>query len=282
MCLILEEYQPLLSYFLSVIIHFYRNDYGAGIDFIGFLHISQLAVFFQLSHSHQSQIHQTYELICSACKNLFSGIEITLVGGLNRRTIISVTELYVSQFCGKSGMTAVVGPVGIQHTNLCHGRISLLITTEIILDMQEILEGHSQAKGIIQLAQLSLFHLTESVKDRHICRVIIYGDQSLRLHQISLPGIYRVDTISFDFSKFFIGNIAYKQIGNSSLDDRLFILVQEFHTLHCRICSLIELTGQEFYRKYSAAFRNLNCFLIQIIYRRFRKYGLTCFGKYFI
>ena len=281
-CLILEEYQPLLGYFLSVIIHFYRYNYGAGIDLIGLFHIGQLAVFFQLSHSHQCQIHQTYELVTSACKDLCSGIQITLVSGLDRRTIISVTELYISQFCRESGMTAVVGPVGIQHTNLGHGRISLLITAEIILDMQEILKGHSQTKGIVQLTQFSLFHITETVKNRHISRIIIYSDQSLRLHQICLPGIYRVDTISFDFRKFFVRDITYQQISNCCLDDRLFILIQELHTLYCRICSLVELTGQKFYGKYSAAFRNLNGFLIQIIYRRFRKYGLTCFGKYFI
>ena len=48
-------------------------------------------------------------------------------------------------------MTAVIGPVCIQHTDLGHGRISLLFILKIILDMQEILEGHRKIQGIVEL-----------------------------------------------------------------------------------------------------------------------------------
>ena len=34
-------------------------------------------------------------------------------------------------------MTAVIGPVGIQHTDLGHGRITLLFVLKVILDMLE-------------------------------------------------------------------------------------------------------------------------------------------------
>ena len=48
-------------------------------------------------------------------------------------------------------MTAVVEPVGIQHTDLRHGRISLFLACKILLDMLEILQGHRKTKRIVQL-----------------------------------------------------------------------------------------------------------------------------------
>ena len=58
-------------------------------------------------------------------------------------------------------MTAVIGPVGIQHTDLGHGRITLLFVLKIILDMLEILEGHSQIQGTIQFFKYVLIHIAE-------------------------------------------------------------------------------------------------------------------------
>ena len=38
----------------------------------------------------------------------------------------------------------MVGPVGIQHTDLGHGRVAVLLACIIILDMLKIAERHSQ------------------------------------------------------------------------------------------------------------------------------------------
>ena len=132
---IFKEYKPLLCFLIGSVIHLHRNHNRAGIDFIGLFHIVQFAVFFQLSHCHQSQIHQADELIFSSCKNLFSGIQITLVGGFDGRTIITLPKLHICQLCGEGGMTAVVRPVCIQHSDFRHGRISLFILFKILLNM---------------------------------------------------------------------------------------------------------------------------------------------------
>ena len=47
-------------------------------------------------------------------------------------------------------MTAVIGPVGIEYADLGHGWISFFLAAEVILDMQEVFEGHGQSEGIIQ------------------------------------------------------------------------------------------------------------------------------------
>ena len=40
------------------------------------------------------------------------------------------------------GMTAVIRPVGIKYSDLCHGRITFFFVFEVVLDVLEILEGH--------------------------------------------------------------------------------------------------------------------------------------------
>ena len=140
MGLILEINQPLLG----LPVDFNRNYDGAGIDLVRFLLILKFSFFFQLSHSHQRQIHKTDELIISSFENLFMVSDILLIGFLNGCTIISVFEFYILKLRREGGMTAVIGPVGIQHTDLGHERVTVLLTSEVILDMLEILEGHSQ------------------------------------------------------------------------------------------------------------------------------------------
>ena len=82
MGLVLEEYEPLLRLLVIAIVHLNGYDYGAGVNLVGLLHVGKLAVLLQLSHSHQCKIHQADKLVRSACKNLSSGIQIALIGGL--------------------------------------------------------------------------------------------------------------------------------------------------------------------------------------------------------
>ena len=80
--LVLEKYQPLLGLSVIAVIHLHGNHYGAGVDLIGFFHVVKFAVFFQLPHCHQCQIHQADELVLSTLEDFFSGIQIALVSGL--------------------------------------------------------------------------------------------------------------------------------------------------------------------------------------------------------
>ena len=137
---ILEINQPLLG----LPVDFDRNYDGAGIDLVRFLLILKFSFFFQLSHSHQRQIHKTDELIISSFENLFMVSYVLLIGFLNGCAIISVFEFYILKLRREGGMTAVIGPIRIQHADLGHGRITVLLTSEVVLDMLEILEGHSQ------------------------------------------------------------------------------------------------------------------------------------------
>ena len=83
---------------MIAIVHLHRHDNGAGIDLIGLLHVLELAVLFQLSHRHQRKIHQADKLVLSACKYFLSGVQIALIGRLDRGTVIAFAEFHIRQF----------------------------------------------------------------------------------------------------------------------------------------------------------------------------------------
>ena len=159
-------------------------------------------------------------------------------------------------------MAAVIRPVGIQHPDLCHGRISLLFILKVILDMKEILEGHSQVQRSIKFFQLLLFHVFKAVKNLYIFRLLKFCHQSLRFRRVRLSGIHRVNAVVLNSCQLFIGNISLDHIGCCGTDDRLLVLFQKLDTLDCRVCSLIKLSRQIFHGKNPGSFCRFKGFLI--------------------
>ena len=139
MGLVLEEHQPLLGGRGSAhiaVVYLHRHHHGAGVDLIGLFHVLQLSFLFQLPHGHQRQIHQADELIPGTLSvDLLPGVQIAAVSGLDGGTIVPFPELHLRQLRGKGGMAAVVGPIGVQHPDLRHSGIALLVLPEILLNM---------------------------------------------------------------------------------------------------------------------------------------------------
>ena len=140
--LILKVNQP----FLRLTVYFNRYNDGAGVDLIGLFLIIQLALSLQTLHGKQCQIHQADKLVISSGIHAVVCFQIILVSFLDRSLIKALVKADILQLCGERGVTAVVAPVGIQHTDLRHGWIPLLLTSEIILNMEEILEGHCKVQ----------------------------------------------------------------------------------------------------------------------------------------
>ena len=203
----------------------YRYHDGAGIDLVRLLHIRKHAVVAQFLHCDQSQIHQADKLVISALIQLLSGIQIAHIAGFQRGTVVTVRKGNVLQLSRKRRMTAVIGPVGIQHADLGHGRIPVFLSLEIVLDMQKILKGHCQAQGIVQFLQCLLIHRAEAVKDLDISRLVIFRNQCRRFFQTGLAGIYRIDAVCFDPCKIVIRDITGDHIGHGRLDDRRFVFL---------------------------------------------------------
>ena len=101
------------------------------------------------------------------------------------------------QLGSKRGMPAVIGPVGIQYTDLGDGRIAVLVVLEMLLYKKEVTECHGQIQAVVQFPQCVFRHLPEPVKHSHIIRLRKYHLQRLRLLHSAFSGIYRVDAVFF-------------------------------------------------------------------------------------
>ena len=161
-------------------------------------------------------------------------------------------------------MTAVVGPVSIQHPDFRHRGIALLLFRKIILNMQKVLERHGKTKGFIQLLQLFLRHVhkvfpfREILQYDHIRRLLIGKRQRLRLYHAGFSRIHGIDTVCLDPRKLIIRHVSIDQISHCRFDDRFFVFLQKLHALHSGISPLVKLPRQELYGKYPSVFRNFN------------------------
>ena len=180
----------------------------------------------------------------------------------DRLFIITVTKLHILQFCGKCSMTAVIGPVGIQYTNLRHGRISLFFLFKVILDMLEIFEGHSQIQRTVKFMKSVFRHFVKSFKNADIRRIFELCHQSLWFFHTSFPGIHRVDAVALNRLKLRIIYLSFNHISGCGTDNWLLIFFQELYTLYGRICSLVKLPRQILYGKYLCTFRHREFFFI--------------------
>ena len=140
----------------------------------------------------------------------------------------------------------MVRPVCVEHTDLCHRRISVFLILKILLYMFKILDCHSKSEGIIQCLQLCLWHILEAIKDLHICRFLEVCNQSLRLCLVCDTGINRVYNILPNCLHLLFCHITLYYISCSCLDDRCLLLVQKLDTLLCRIRTLIKLSRKIF------------------------------------
>ena len=216
-CLILEVDQPL--FFFAV--HINRNNDTAGIDLIRFFLICKFTFRFQFFHCHQSKIHQADKFVIAIFVKYFSVCKIFFVSLNDWFFVIAFIKLHIGKLCGECGMTAVIGPVCIKYTDLCHGRITFFFVFKVILDVLEILEGHCKIQRIIQCFKVCFRHIFESVKDFDIFRFREYSNQCLRFLETCFTGIYRVDAMMFDRFKFFGCYISFYYISCCRADDRL-------------------------------------------------------------
>ena len=108
MCLILEEYEPLLGHGTIAVIHLNRHYNRAGINLVGYLHILKLTCHLKLLHTHKGYIHKTYIFIISTLVHLFHCIKVALIGCLNRLSVITLCEGHILKLCREGGVTTMI------------------------------------------------------------------------------------------------------------------------------------------------------------------------------
>ena len=271
---VLEHQKPVLI----LAVDFSCNMDRASIDLFAFVQLRQQATFFQDLCTDGSNIHQGLRTLCSLllAVDLHTGSQVTIISSLNCR----IVDFHIVQMGGESGMTAMVRPVCIYHTNLGNGRISVLLIMEIVLQELQVIQIHSKSQGIQQIREAMLIQGNKSVNGCYRLRCSIVNCQCFRLFQCSFPAFHCVDHIILDRSNVAFAQVALKGIDLCRTDHRALTLRQDLDTLCSRVGSLVELTGQRLYSKYiGIGGRNFLCGNIQL---RLRKYSLNRIVKQFL
>ena len=262
MGLVFKENQPLLGLGAPAVVHFDRDHDRAGVVFIGHFHVGELSVCLELLHAHNGQIHQTDRLVAAAGIQLTAGIGIALPGCLDGCAEIAVFKLNIFEFCGESGVTAVIRPIGVQHPDLGDGGIAVLCVTEIGLDKPEIRPGHGKAERGIQLLQCGRVHAGKAVKDLHIIGFRIFRVKSRGLVHTGLAGIHRVDAVGFDTVHILFCEVSGQQVGDRSAHHGLLFFIEELQALLSAVRALVKLTRQGLDGKHARPLGNLDRFFI--------------------
>ena len=172
-------------------------------------------------------------------------------------------------------MTAVIGPVCINHFDFCDGRISVF-ALEISLTYFDVVQIHCQTLICYKLCQCSFVHFAETIQCCHGSRNVIYHFQCICFCQSSFSGFHRVDNIFLDSFHISVAQITVQQVNFRALYQRSVLFGNDLDTFCCRVCSLVELTGQKFHCEHFRAV--LRDFCQQIIQLRFGKY--RCFAVF--
>ena len=241
--LILEIDEPL---FLHAV-HIDRDHDGACVDLVGFFLIVQLALRLQLLDTERCQIPEGYIFVIASLIHFVAVREIHLKCILQRLSHIAFFEVDLFQLCLECRVTAMIGPVRIENTDLRDGRISLLLVPIVLADEQEVLICHGQIQRVVEYLKIIQRHGSEALEFNDICRFRIIRGQCFRFHLIGDAGVYRIDAVVLYFCKIFIGNITDDHICGSGVNSRRFLLIEETDALLGGVGSLIELSGQIFY-----------------------------------
>ena len=228
---------------------------STGVDLLGLIELVEFALLAEHLSSQGADVHEVHGLraadALAVCKVLVIGIlqervlEGDLVdGGEERR------------------MTAVVGPVGVDHTDLGDGRVSVF-RLEVLLAERDVIGIHGKTEVFHHLCQLFPVFGDEPIHRLHGLRQVHLHGQGLRQFHGRLTGFDGVDDVLLDLGEFFIGDVTGEQVDLRGADARTVALERELDALLRGVRPLVELTGQVLDREDTVrAFRH---FLVEVV-----------------
>ena len=160
---VLEEQKPRLGFAVNLYIHFNR----AGVDLLGLVKLIELTLFSEVFHCKRCNIHKVYRL--SPAK-LFSCFNIVVIGLLNK----AVLKLNVVDSSQERCVTAMIRPVGVDHTDLGYSGISLF-EDKILLTESNVVLVHSKTVFAYKIGKLRFTVLAEPVESFNLGRYGIVG-----------------------------------------------------------------------------------------------------------
>ena len=192
-CFILEEKQPV---FLSAFgLHLDLNR--TGIDFLGFIQLGQLTFFFQNFCCDRTDIHQVNRLSSS---DGFSCSKISFISFLDQ----FIFEFDIIDSRIKCCMSAVIGPICVDHLDFRNSRISVLFI-EVSAAELDIRQIHCKTTCCDERIQFLITVVTEPFDGFNFGWKFVIHRQSFRQFQPCFTGFNCIDDIFFYRFQFIIG-----------------------------------------------------------------------------
>ena len=255
---ILEQEQPV---FLPAL----RLDLdldGAGVDLFRLVQSVQLALLFEDLRRDRPDVHQSHRFFALDER---SRIQITLIGRLQGL----VRKLHVVDHGIKSRMSAVIGPIGIDHLDLGNGRIPVL-ARKISPAAPAVRKVHRQPARSDQVCKLRVAVSAKALDRLDCLRDLIVHCQRFRQLQRRFPRFHRIDHIFLYFFDLFRTQISIDGIDLCGTHGRTFPAGNDLDAFRRRRRALIELSRQIFHRKQHVCLRQCFADLIQLRFRKNR------------
>ena len=186
---------------------------------------------------------------------------------------IVALNIYLSKLCGKSGMTAVVRPIGVNYLYLALRRVALL-ALEIVAHKNQVLFAHCKADLLVIIAYIFVRHIYKAVNRRYgeiLRHLLRQGVGNLHTSLSALNGIDDILAYSLKFAL----DYALESIEFGTFDKRTLRHRKQLHALHRAVCSLVILSGKIFDDKQLIPVK-LWHLLIQVVYGSFAENRRLC------
>ena len=245
---VLEQQQPV--FLVSVDLHF--DFHRTGVDLFRFVEFFEKSPFFEKFCGNRADIHEVFRF---GTAQFLPRRQIVVISVLQQ----FVLELYVVDRRKKRRMTAMIRPIGIDHTDLGERRIALF-GFEIILTELDIVFVHRQ-RVFFDKGRKSLFvQLQKSVKRFHFRGNRMVDFEGYGNGKTCLAALHGIDNVMFDRGKFRFGYVAVYRIHLCGTNDGTAAHGNKLNALRRRIGTLVELSGQILYRKYARTFKPCRAF----------------------
>ena len=265
-CFIFEEEQPVFLAVDGIDLHL---D-GAGIDFFRLIQVFQLSFLTESLDSRRCHIHQRHRALRVLAIDMDARLFVVFECFGNRGGKSTIFDFDRRELRGEGGMTAVVGPVGIEHTDFRHSRISLLFITEIVTDHREVVVTHGKAHVRNQSIDPCIIQRADTFDDGYCLRVFDGKIQRFRRSETGFAGLHRIHKEFQDLLAVTFCEMSVKGIDQRTTYTRAVFSCDDREALLRRIRSLVILPRQEFDADDEIALWQLCLYAID---RRFREYG---------
>ena len=243
--LVFEHEQPG---FLHAI-HVHVDFDGAGVDFLAHVDIGGLADLFKIFAAHGRHVHQIDGAGGSALAiHGFPGRKIPAEGPLHG----FLADIRMVDGGQEGGVAAVVGPVGVDHTDFRQGGVAML-GGEVIPAEGQVVVVHGQAVFLHEFVHLRRVHGGEAMQRFHMVGGVVDLLQGGLLGKVGLAALHGVDHMLFDAGQLVLRHGACEHVHPRRAHGGTVALAHQLDALFAGGGPLVVLAGEVLHSKHGVA-----------------------------